>query len=76
LFTFRIMQEILHCNTKPAERNTAWRLFTETSNAKAIHSHSNTVACSTATDYISYILCVSKHDADDDNSMTLDAPEM
>jgi hypothetical protein len=29
-----------------------------------------------ATDYISYILCISKHDAEDDNSVTLEAPEM
>jgi hypothetical protein len=32
-FAFRLMEEIRRCNKKRAECNTAWRLFTETSNA-------------------------------------------
>jgi hypothetical protein len=44
---------------------------------QSTHSHSNTVPYSTATDYISYVLCLSKHDAADDNSTTLEAaPQM
>jgi hypothetical protein len=69
------MEEIRDCNRKPAECNTAWRTTHRNVLRQSFHSHSHTVACPTATDYISYILCIAKHDADDDNSVTLEAPE-